>query len=607
MNSKKILTSMAAALMSAAALAQAPAFPGAEGHGRYVTGGRGGKVIHVTNLNDKGTGSFRAAVTGNSKKIIVFDVAGVIPLASNLTIGANTTILGQTAPSPGITLRYYTVQPEDNCIIRFIRLRRGQEKDINDGADATWQRNKTGIIFDHCSFSWSIDEVASFYDNNNFTMQWCTVAESLTNPGHSKGAHGYGGIWGGKLASFHHNFVGHLMNRGPRFNGARYGWTGYTSNKEYDTYKWENTVQAENVDFRNCVMYNAQGTCYGGPGGGQINIVNNYYKAGPSQSLTSKTLNGIKVSVSTGKERGSQNRITQVTVSSSGNSDKKHPEFYEMTSRYFINGNTTETTKGTITKNQDWKGVVYDKGTYTYNGEIYSADKKNFYGDAVAHKTIDGVSCVKIKMDNPAPTGEVTTHSAAEAFSKVLAYGGASLYRDEIDARYMEEAKTGTAKYKGSITQSPGIIDKVSDVNGYTESSFGTASRPADFDTDKDGIPDAWELANGLNPNDGSDALTYSLDGKGYYTNVEVYANSLVEDIMKQGNANAENKVDEYYPECKNPTGISQVITTNPGEIAKVTYYSLNGTLLSAPQKGINIRKMLFQNRKTMTDKVIKE
>ena len=598
---------MAAALMSAAALAQAPAFPGAEGHGRYVTGGRGGKVIHVTNLNDKGTGSFRAAVTGNSKKIIVFDVAGVIPLASDLTIGANTTILGQTAPSPGITLRYYTVRPEDNCIIRFIRLRRGQEKDINDGADATWQRNKTGIIFDHCSFSWSIDEVASFYDNNNFTMQWCTVAESLTNPGHSKGAHGYGGIWGGKLASFHHNFVGHLMNRGPRFNGARYGWTGYTSNKDYDTYKWENPVQAENVDFRNCVMYNAQGTCYGGPGGGQINIVNNYFKAGPSHSLKSKTLNGIKVSVSSGKERGSQDRITQVTVSNSGNSDKKHPEYYEMTSRYFISGNTTETTKGTVTKNQDWKGVVYDKGTYTYNGERYSADKKNFYGDAVAHQTIDGVSCVKIKMDNPAPTGEVTTHSAAEAFSKILAYGGASLYRDEIDARYMEEAKTGTAQYKGSITQSPGIIDKVSDVNGYTESTFGTASRPADFDTDKDGIPDAWELANGLNPNDDSDALTYSLDGKGYYTNLEVYANSLVEDIMKQGNADAENKVDEYYPECKNPTGISQVISSYPGGIAKVTYYSLNGTLLSAPQKGINIRKMLFQNGKTIVDKVVKE
>lgn len=606
MNNKKILTSMAAALMSAAALAQAPAFPGAEGHGRYVTGGRGGKVVHVTNLNDSGTGSFREAVKSGNR-IIVFDVAGVIALKSDLKIGDNITILGQTAPSPGITLRYYTVQPGNNNIIRFLRIRRGEEKDINDGADATWQRNKTGIIFDHCSFSWSIDEVASFYDNNNFTMQWCTVAESLTNPGHSKGAHGYGGIWGGKLASFHHNFVGHLMNRGPRFNGARYGWTGYTSNKDYATYKWKNTVQAENVDFRNCVMYNAQGTCYGGPGGGQINIVNNYYKAGPSQSLTSKTLNGIKVSVSTGKERGSQERITLVTLSNKSNSDEDHPELYDMTSRYFINGNTTETTKDSVTKNQDWKGISYDKGIPSQNGEYYSPDAKNFYGDNVAHVTISGKSCVKIKMDAPAPTGEVTTHSAAEAFSKVLTYSGASLYRDEIDARYMEEAKTGTAKYKGSITKSPGIIDKVSDVNGYTEANFGTATRPADFDTDKDGIPDAWEIANGLDPNDAADALTYSLDSKGYYTNLEVYANSLVEDIMKQGNADAENKVDEYYPAWKNPTGISQIITSNPSELAEVKYYSLNGTLLSAPQKGINIRKMLFKNGKTVVDKVIKE
>ena len=602
---KKIFTTMAAALMSAAALAQAPAFPGAEGHGRYVTGGRGGKVVHVTNLNDSGTGSFREAVKSGNR-IIVFDVAGVIALKSDLKIGDNITILGQTAPSPGITLRYYTVQPGNNNIIRFLRIRRGEEKNINDGADATWQRNKTGIIFDHCSFSWSIDEVASFYDNNNFTMQWCTIAESLTNPGHSKGAHGYGGIWGGKLASFHHNFVGHLMNRGPRFNGARYGWTGYTSNKEYSTYKWQNAVQAENVDFRNCVMYNAQGTCYGGPGGGQINIVNNYYKAGPSHSLKGKTLNGLKVDISTGSVRGNQDRITLVTLSTQSNSDKNHPELYDMTSRYFINGNITETTKGSVTKNQDWKDISYDKGIPSLNGEYYSPDAKNFYGDNVAHVTISGKSCVKIKMDAPAPTGEVTTHSAAESFSKVLAYSGASLYRDEIDARYMEEAKTGTAKYKGSITQSPGIIDKVADVNGYTEANFGTATRPADFDTDKDGIPDAWEIANGLDPNDATDALTYSLDSKGYYTNLEVYANSLVEDIMKQGNADAENKVDEYYPAWKNPTGISQIITSNPSELVKVTSYSLNGTLLSAPQKGINIRKMLFQNGQTVVDKVIK-
>ena len=152
---KKFFSLLVAFTMAIAAQAQlekAPAFPGAEGHGRFVTGGRGGNVIRVTNLNDNGPGSLRNAVAGNSRKIVVFDVAGVIALASNLTIGDNTTILGQTAPAPGITVRYFTVQPGGNNIIRFIRFRRGEEKDVNDGADATWQRQKTGIIFDHCSF-----------------------------------------------------------------------------------------------------------------------------------------------------------------------------------------------------------------------------------------------------------------------------------------------------------------------------------------------------------------------------------------------------------------------------------------------------------------------
>ncbi len=601
---KKIsLALLAACLLSTAAQAQAPAFPGAEGHGRYVTGGRGGVIKHVTNLNDVGAGSLRAAVLGDAKKIVVFDVAGVIALTKNLTIGKNTTILGQTAPSPGITLRYYTVQPDNNCIIRFVRFRRGQEKDIDDGADATWQRNITGVIFDHCSFSWSIDEVASFYDNNNFTMQWCTVAESLTNPGHSKGAHGYGGIWGGKLASFHHNFIAHVMNRGPRFCGARYGWSGYKDNKEYSTYKWANTVQAENVDFRNCVMYNAQGTCYGGPGGGQVNIVNNYYKAGPSESLTKTTQNGKSVSVSNGKERGSQDRITDISVATKDNADASHTELFGMTSRYYISGNTTETTAGKKTLNQDWNGISYDDGVVKNNGELYSLDVNNCYGDAVQHTTIDGKSYVKIKMDSPAPTGLVTTHTAANAFTAVLAHAGASLYRDDVDTRYMEEASTGTATYKGSVTKSPGLIDLVSDVNGYTEKNFGTGSREKGFDSDNDGIPDAWETANGLNPNDASDATSYSLDSKGYYTNIEVYANSLVEDIMKAENENATDKVDEYYPEVK--TAAIGHTTTTGSTVASITYYSLDGCSLDAPRKGVSIRKITFSNGKTLADKVI--
>lgn len=548
-------------------------------------------VKHVTNLNDSGPGSLRTAVSGSAKKIVVFDVSGVIALKSDLKIGANTTIAGQTAPYPGITLRYRTVRPDaDNVIVRFIRVRRGQEKDVNDGADAIWTRENDGMIFDHCSFSWSIDEVASFYDNNNFTMQWCTAAESLNNAGHGKGAHGYGGIWGGKLASFHHNMIAHVTNRVPRFNGARYEWDGYKSNAMYDEYKWANPVQAENVDFRNCVMYNWGNSngCYGGPGGGQINIVNNYYKGGPA-TPDSKA-----------------QRVTEISVASSGNSSG-HPDIYGMTSRYYINGNTTETNSGTITENRDWNGVNYDSGVFTIDGEKWSLDTLNLYGDEVEHKAnTDGEMCVRIKMDQPAPEGQVTTHSAATAFDKVMSYCGASLYRDDVDSRYMEEARTGTATYKGSVTNEDGLIDIVADVNGYTEDNFPSETRPEGFDTDQDGMPDEWETANGLDPNNPDDANLYTLDTeKGWYTNVEVYINSLVEHIVKAQNADAITAVDEYYPACVPVTGIDNAPTVS-SEIVKIEYFTLGGTKVSEPVKGINIRKVTYSDGKTVADKVIK-
>lgn len=588
---RQILFLAAAALGVTAAFAQndAPAFPGAEGHGRYVTGGRGGEIRHVTNLNDSGAGSLRSAVSGSAKKIVVFDVSGVIALKSDLKIGANTTIAGQTAPYPGITLRYRTIRPDaDNVIVRFIRVRRGQEKDVNDGADAIWTRENNGMIFDHCSFSWSIDEVASFYDNNNFTMQWCTVAESLNNAGHDKGAHGYGGIWGGKLASFHHNMIAHVTNRVPRFNGARYEWDGYKDNALYDEYQWANPVQAENVDFRNCLMYNWGNSngCYGGPGGGQINIVNNYYKGGPS-TPDSKA-----------------QRVTEISVASESNSEG-HPNTYGMTSRYYINGNTTETNSGKVTENRDWAGVTYDSGVFTIDGERWSLDENNMYGDAVEHKAnSEGKMCVRIKLDEPTPQGEVTTHSASTAFEKIMEYCGASLNRDDVDARYMEEARTGTATYKGSVTKEEGLIDVVADVNGYTEENFPSETRPDGFDTDRDGMPDEWETANGLNPNDPNDANLYTLDTeKGWYTNVEVYINSLVEPIIKAQNADAIEAVDEYYPSCVTGIEDAPVISS---EVAKIEYFTLGGAKVSGPVKGINIRKITYSNGKIATDKVIK-
>ena len=579
---KKYLITFAAVMLSLTAMADnVPAFPGAEGHGRYVTGGRKSDgtttVVHVTNLNDSGTGSFRAAVTGGSYRTIVFDVAGVIALKSDVKFKDNITILGQTAPYPGVTVRYYTVQPGANNIVRFIRFRRGEEKNVNEGADASWQRNKTGMILDHCSFSWSIDEVASYYDNNNFTMQWCTIAESLVNAGHGKGAHGYGGIWGGKLASFHHNLIAHVANRSPRFNGARYDWTGYTGNKLYDQYQWKNAVQSENVDFRNCVVYNCANGCYGGPGGGYVNMVNNYYKTGPS---------------------GTTSRVTTVSIANS-TSSSDNQKYWDMTSRYYINGNRMNNNE-----NYDWTNVTYDNGVVTHNGLKYTKDPNHYYGENLEYTNINGVDCLPIKLDSPmAPIGEITTHVAATAFDKVLAYAGSSLHRDEVDARYMTETHDGTATYTGSVTKKKGLIDKVVDANGYTEETFPTGQHPADYDSDGDGIPDDWELANGLDPEDKSDGNKYTVDPRGWYTNLEVFASSLVEDIMKAGNTDAQSTIDEYYPAYNSTTSIGTVRTS---AIVATEYYDLSGRRLEQPQHGLNIRIERMADGRTVASKVIR-
>ncbi len=617
MKVKYIITAVAAAV-SCVAMAQAPAFPGAEGHGRYVTGGRGGKVVHVTNLNDSGDGSLRAAVSGSEKKIVVFDVAGVIPLKSDLKIGANTTIEGQTAPSPGITVRYYTVRPDaNNVIIRFIRFRRGQEKDVNDGADAIWTRHQKGMILDHCSISWSIDELASFYDNNNFTMQWCMLGEALANAGHGKGAHSYGGIWGGKLASFHHNYLGFMQNRVPRFCGARYNWTGYKQNDDFSKYNWQNAVQAENVDFRNCVMYNwGNGNgCYGGPGGGFINIVNNYYKAGPG--TTNKT------------------RVTEVTVANSSNSSG-NSWCFGLASRYYINGNYVTAAEEGKRANFDWKGVYVNGDKYTVDGEVCFQDSDHYYGPNAPYKTYTKMVLTKVgqkgrtpiydttyvsfdvlpvKSDTElAPHGEVTTQSAETAYSKVLAYSGASLYRDAVDARFVSNTEAGTTSYTGSNgTKTAGIIDFVADdADSYTENTPGWGlTKSTLVDTDGDGMPDDFETANGLDPNDPSDATAYTIDdpakgGKGWYTNIEVYCNSLVESIMKAGNADAVSAVDEYYPKVNVTNGIQQSFTDDAP--VSVRYYLLDGTEVRNIDAvhGVLLRVETLKNGKHVARKVMR-
>lgn len=521
----------------------APAFPGAEGSGRYAQGGRGTdgttNVYHVTSLKDDKNveGTLRWALAQTGPRTIVFDVSGYIDLASDLKIPSNTTIAGQTAPAPGITLRYYTVNTSDaeNVIVRYMRFRRSQVKDVNDGADAAWGRHGKNIILDHCSFSWSIDEVASFYDNRDFTMQWCVVAEGLCNSGHTKGGHSYGGIWGGKNATFHHNMITNVHNRVPRLCGARFNWDGY------DTEAYANSVQAERVDVRNNLYYNwGNGNgAYGGMGG-YHNLVNNYYKAGP----------GTK----------NKSRVFQGSANSSGDSNGVLPD--GLPGRFYIAGNYV-TAQNAI---YDWSGFKQDSGTGVNTTALTYTDSQGLYGAAGA--------TVSIKLDGEVDMADVTTHTAANAYNQILLYGGASLYRDAVDERFMTDATNGTTSYQmtettdgegNAVTEfTKGIVDKVNDpavaaVAGQPSfPMLAVVERPANWDTDGDGIPDAWEDANGLNKNSAADGNLYTLDSeKTWYTNLEVYLNSIVEDITKAQTKGATIEIDEYYPDWTKPTAES--------------------------------------------------
>ena len=470
-----------------------PAFPGAEGFGRYVTGGRGGKVLHVKNLNDNGYQSLRWCLQQQGAKTIVFDVSGTIHLESALSIPSNTTIAGQTAPGDGICVADYPCNISgNNVIVRYMRFRLGNKNVKKDGADG-WDGfggfDQMNWMIDHCSVSWSIDECLSVLGNKNTTVQWCLVAQSLVNSGHSKGSHGYGGNWGGTRASFHHNLIAHHTSRTPRL-GPR-----------------PTTQLNERMDMRNNVIYNFGGNgCYGGEGM-TVNIVNNYYKPGPGSPTNDK-----------GK------RIAGIGVRTNSYV-AEYPDYapaLHLWGKYYVTGNYN--TKYTDVTSSNWQ-----------IGIINQVDANGTDG-TWTQETRD-----TIKLSVPMDFMLTTTHTAKDAYERVLSYAGASLHRDSFDELMVSDTRNGKATYTGKGL-SKGFINTQDDNKPAEASSDWNAwptlnSTEVPVDSDGDAIPDEWERANGLDPNNKNDYKNLNDEG---YTMLEVYMNSLVEDITNAQNEGGE-------------------------------------------------------------------
>jgi hypothetical protein len=445
-------------------VAQLPAFPNAEGFGKYAKGGRGGKVVEVTNLADSGVGSFRWSFTQypNDPITIVFKVSGLIDLQSALKVNrSNFTVAGQTAPGDGICLKGNSFLVNGaraissggnhgNIIVRYIRSRPGST--LSTGIYGFDMENCHDVIIDHCSFSWANEECAALYDTKNTTVQWCIMSEGLYNAGHAKGVRSYCGVWGGQNASYHHNLIAHQNSRTVRFDGAR----------AHDT--------AALVDYRNNVIYNwvSSSACYGGeveiPNGfAHTNIVNNFYKPGPATATTLKFVRP-------------DNPATSVGIA-----------------RWHVKGNIMNGDANKTAKN--WLGVDF--------ANIPLASRDSAKCDTAFY------------IQDSLPI-----QSAQNAYDSVLAYVGA-IYpaRDSTDRRIVNETKTGTATGLGSLNKL-GIIDLPSAVGGWNV--YNTFNVPVD--TDHDGMPDFWETIKGLDPTNPDDRNNTLPNG---YTRLEEYLNSI--------------------------------------------------------------------------------
>ena len=498
--------------------AKIPAFPGAEGGGMYTAGGRGGKVLVVTNLNDDGPGSFRWACEQGGARIIVFNVSGIINLKTPVILRAPyVTIAGQTAPGDGVCIAGESFQVDTHdVIVRHMRFRRGNTHVWN--REDSFGGNPIGnIMIDHCSCEWGLDENISFYRHMfdmgdgkpkrkvptvNVTIQNTISAKALDTYNHA-----FGSTIGGENSTFMRNLWADNTGRNPSI-----GWGGV-------------------FNFVNNIIYNwVHRTADGGEFSTMSNFINNYYKPGP---LTPK-----------------QSNVGWRIVKAESRSNKLFP--YKQFGRVYATGNIME----------GYPEITKDN----WAGGIQTADKDGDLGED---------ELALMRSNEPFEMPYMTIIPSEQTFDRVLDNVGAMLpTRDIVDQRIVEEVRTGKAYYVKKLPKEnpygdtwgmkeasmkedgsfkyrrlsndsykDGIITDIAQMGGYPEYK-GTPY----IDTDGDGMPDEWEIANGLNPNDPSDA-NGDCNGDGY-TNIEKFING-IDTKVKVDWTNMQNNYDTLAGKTK--------------------------------------------------------
>jgi hypothetical protein len=550
-------------------------FPGAEGFGKYTTGGRaidnrGSNVFYVTSLSDDGTeGTLRWALTtgDDTPRTILFNTCGTIYLKSVLRFShPNVSIEGQAAPGGGICIAGSKLYVnKNNVIIRYIRFRAGDLE--SSSYPAIDVENTSHVIIDHCSFTWSMEECMTMYDNDSTTVQWCIVGEGLYNSKNIKGARAYAAQWGGEHSTYHHNLITNCNNRTPRMNGVRDDGTTVGAHDQF-----------VDEEFINNVVFNwgKPNSCYGGENyapniNGHYNriyMINNYYKPGPW------TCNNIKST----RYFANASRISGIAAT---------------TGQWYLSGNTFE-------YNSAASGSAWESSA------LNSVNTDNLFGVSTgsslrAFNIDEGNSATNVTnytLTSQILASDVNTQPAIEAYKKVVSIDGSGAGAqkprlDEVDTRLLQEASgTIAPQYYGSITNNSkmlGIIDSQTDIKlskndpnitGWPYLGLNDGETTI-VDSDGDGMPDTYEKEKGFNKNDATDGATIANNG---YSNLENYLNAIADGSY-------------VYSGVKN-------IKTDTSTIKGTEYYDTIGIKHSTPKKGINIEKKTMSNGSIISTKI---